>query len=88
MDIIAADPKTGVEAAITAVPEIASDRDGQAAILDATIATWHDPTGANPFGAIDRAGWDASITYLGTLDMVPKPVSVDDVVRDDLLQPR
>ena len=50
MDVIAADPKVGLDAAITAVPELAADRDNQAAILDATIATWRDPTGAKPFG--------------------------------------
>jgi hypothetical protein len=85
MEVIAADPKVGLDAAIAAVPELAGDRENQAAILDATIATWRDPTGARPFGTIDRAGWDASITYLGTLDMVPNPVEVDDMVRDDLL---
>ena len=88
MEVIAAEPRVGLEAAITAVPELAGDRENQAAILDATIATWHDPTGAKPFGTIDRAGWDASITYLASLDMVPNPVKVDDVVRDDLLGPR
>ncbi len=85
MDAIAADPKVGLDAAITAVPELAADRDLQAAILDATIATWHDPTGAKPFGTLDSAGWDASITYLTTLDMVPNPVTLDDVIRIGLL---
>jgi len=85
MEVIAADPKAGVEAAISAVPELATDRENQAAILQATIATWRDPTGAKPFGTIDRAAWDASITYLASLDMVPKPVKVEDVIRDDLV---
>ena len=85
MDAIAADPRVGLEAAIVAVPELASARELQAEILDATIETWRDPTGAKPFGAIDRASWDASILYLADLDMVPNPVAVDDVVRDDLL---
>jgi len=85
MDAIAADPKVGLEAAVTAVPELASARDAQAAILAATIATWRDPTGARPFGAIDRAAWSTSITYLTGLDMVPNAVKVEDVVRDDLL---
>ena len=88
MEVIAAEPRVGLEAAITAVPELAGDRENQAAILAATIATWHDPTGAKPFGTIDRAGWDASITYLASLDMVPNPVKVEDLVRDDLLGPR
>jgi NitT/TauT family transport system substrate-binding protein len=85
MDAITADPKVGLDAAITAVPELAADRDLQADILEATIRTWHDPTGSMPFGWIDRAGWDASIQYLAGLGMVADPVTVDDVVRDDLL---
>ncbi len=88
MDAIAADPRVGLEAALAAVPELAADRELQAAILDATIATWRDPTGTRPFGAIDRAGWAASIAYLAGLDLVPKPVTVDDVIRDDLLPAR
>ena len=88
MDAIAADPKVGLDAAIAAVPELGSSRETQAAILEATIATWRDPTGQKPFGTIDRAGWDASIAYLAGLGMVPNPVTVDDVIRDDLLQPR
>jgi NitT/TauT family transport system substrate-binding protein len=88
MEAIAADPKIGLDAAITAVPELASDRDLQAAILEATITTWHDVAGAMPFGTIDRPGWDASIQYLAGLGMVPDPVTVDDVVRDDLVSNR
>jgi NitT/TauT family transport system substrate-binding protein len=88
MDAIAADPKVGLDAVVTAVPELGSARAAQEAILAATIATWHDPTGAKPFGAIDRAGWDASITYLTGLKLVAKPVKTDDLVRDDLLPAR
>lgn len=80
MEIIAADPKVGVEAAIAAVPELASDRETQAAILDATIATWRDPTGAKPFGTVDEAAWRASIAYLTKLDMVPNPIDTVDVI--------
>ena len=88
MDAIAADPKIGVDAAIAAVPELASDRERQAAILDATIATWSAPAGGVPFGSIDSAGWSASIVYLDDLGLVPKPVEVGDLVRDDLLPAR
>lgn len=95
MDEIAADPKVGLDAAIAAVPELASDRDKQAEILDATIATWRAPGGAGvPFGTIDRAGWQSSIVFLEQLDesaaegtppLVPNPVEVDELIRDDLL---
>jgi ABC-type nitrate/sulfonate/bicarbonate transport system substrate-binding protein len=82
MEEIAATPKVGLDAAVTAVPELASDRDAQAAILDATIATWHDPTGAKPFGSIDRNGWQASVTLLTKLGLVPNPVTVDGLVQE------
>ena len=80
MEVIAADPKVGVEAAITAVPELGSDRETQAAILDATIATWRDPTGAKPFGTVDEAAWRASIAYLTKLGMVPNPIDTVDCI--------
>jgi len=85
MTQIAADPDKGLEAAIAAVPELATQRDTQKAILAATIATWTRPGGsAGDYGSIDRAGWEASITYLTQLGLVPNPVKVDDLVRTDL----
>ena len=36
-------PTVGLDAALVAVPELASARDTQAAILDATIETWRGP---------------------------------------------
>jgi NitT/TauT family transport system substrate-binding protein len=85
MTEIAADPTLGLDAAIKTVPELAADRATQAAILDATIATWAPAGGGAEFGTIDRAGWEASIAYMTTLGLVPNPVTVDDLVRTDLL---
>jgi hypothetical protein len=34
---------------------------------------------------IDSAGWQASIAYMTTLKLVPKPVTLDQLVRTDLL---
>jgi len=79
---IEADPEVGLDAAIAAVPTLGADRETQAAILAATIETW--TTKAGPFGAIDREGWAASLTYLTELGLVPNPVTLDDLVRDDL----
>ena len=81
MEVIAVEPSTGVDAAIAAVPELASNRAAQVAILDATIATWAPPGGGpNDFGAIDRAGWEASVELLVTLGMVANPVDVERLV--------
>lgn len=85
MTEIAADPILGLDAAIAFVPELAAVRDTQAAILDATIATWAPSDGGAEFGVIDQAGWEASIAYMTKLGLVPNPVTVDQLVRTDFL---
>ena len=86
MGEIKANPSLGLDAAIKAVPELASARDAQMAILVATIDSWTGPIqAANGLGAIDRAGWTQSISYLTSLGLVPKPVTADDLVQTDLL---
>ncbi len=86
MEEIKQDPKAGLDAAIVAVPELASSRDVQAAVLAATVASWSGPwQDARGLGAIDRDGWTASIAYLGTLGLVKHAVTTDDLVRGDLL---
>jgi NitT/TauT family transport system substrate-binding protein len=87
MDEIAADPAKGLGAAIKAVPELAQNRDAQAAILDATIDVWHRAGSTDPaeLGTIDRDGWQASIDYLTSLGLVKKPVTVDGVVSEEFL---
>jgi NitT/TauT family transport system substrate-binding protein len=86
MEEIAANPDVGLDAAIVAVPELASARDVQAAILDATIEVWRGPAQeARGFGAIEPADWEASIAYLETLGLVPNPVTVEDVLDTSLL---
>ncbi len=91
MEDISADPDKGLDAAIKVVPEIAKDRAGQLAVLQATIDGWHDKlTDAEGLGAIDRAGWARSIDFIAGLPggLVPKPVSVDQVVDASLLPVR
>ena len=86
MEEIKADPTVGLDAAIAAVPELATAKDAQAAILKATIDSWSGPTQqARSLGAIDRDGWTASIAYLARSGMVKDPVTTDQVVREDLL---
>jgi putative riboflavin transport system substrate-binding protein len=86
MEEIAANPDVGLDAAIVAVPELASARDVQAAILDATIEVWKGPAQeARGFGAIEPSDWEESIAYLQTLGLVPNPVTVEDVVETGLL---
>ena len=86
MEDIAEKPQVGLDAAITAVPELGSAPEVQAAILDATIEVWKGPAQeARGFGAIEPADWEQSIAYLETLDLVPNPVTVDDVIETGLL---
>ena len=81
MDEIAADPQVGLDATFALVPDLAQDPELQRQILDATIATW----GETPYGAIDRDGWQQSLDFMGTLGLVPNPVTVDQLVDDSLL---
>jgi len=85
MTEIAADPALGLEAAIKAVPELATDRAKQSAILDATIATWAPSRGGAEFGKIDLAGWAASVVYMAKLGLVANPVTVNDLVSTEFL---
>ena len=88
MEEIEADPSLGLEAALRRVPELASDREGQAAVLDATVEAWQsDYTRENGTGAIDRDAWTESVEFMSSLPdrLVPNPVTVDDLVSEDLL---
>jgi NitT/TauT family transport system substrate-binding protein len=86
MEEIKANPTVGLDAAIKAVPELAKDRETQAALLAATIATWTGPAQeAHGLGAIDRAAWEKSITFLGSLGLTKAPVTTDQLIREDLL---
>ena len=86
MEEIKANPKAGLDAAIVAVPELAASRDTQAAVLAATIDSWAGPVqDQRGLGAIDTIGWVDSVAYLSKLGLVPNPVTVDALVREDLL---
>ena len=90
MTEIAAQPSLGLEAAIKAVPELGKDpatRTTQEAILAATIATWSPADGGGTFGTIDEDGWTASIAYLTKLGLVKNAVTIDDLIRRDLVAP-
>jgi len=88
MEEIIADPQAGLSATLVAVPELASDKDNQLAVLEATIDTWQSPlTATQGLGAIDPAAWATSIEFMTGLpgDLVPNPVAVDQLVTTELL---
>jgi putative riboflavin transport system substrate-binding protein len=88
MKEIVTEPAKGLDATIHAVPELGQDRELQAAILAATIETWQRPgsSGVDGLGAIDRAGWEASVKFMTELKLVPKPVTVGDLVVEDFVK--
>jgi len=88
MKEIVATPSRGLDAAIAAVPDLATNKAAQEAILAATIEVWRSAlTDSKGLGAVDEAGWTKSIAYLTKLGLVAKPVTVSDVLRGDLLAP-
>ncbi|MEA2546935.1 MAG: putative riboflavin transport system substrate-binding protein [Chloroflexota bacterium] len=83
MNEIAATPSVGVDASIKAVPDLGKDRPLQQAILAATIDAWRSngaTVGAPITGAVDSAAWDKTLTFMTSLKLVPKPVTVPDLV--------
>jgi hypothetical protein len=88
MRAIEADPTKGVDAAIARIPELAKDRPAQLAVLQATIALWEsDYTRANGMGAVDRALWERSISFMASLPdkLLAKPVTAADCTSSALL---
>jgi NitT/TauT family transport system substrate-binding protein len=83
MNEIAATPSVGVDAAIKAAPDLGKDRALQDAILAATIDAWRPngaAAGAPITGAVDSAAWTQTLAFMTTLGLVPKPVTVGDLV--------
>ena len=86
MEDIKADPEKGLDAAFKAVPDLAAQRDTQAAILDATIDVWTGPAQQSKgLGAIEPSDWEKSVAFMKDLGLVPNPVTTDDLVDTSLL---
>ena len=86
MKEIVATPSKGVDASIKLVPDLATTRATQEAILAATIEVWKSLlTESKGLGAIDTDGWTKTIAYLTKLGLVTKPITVADTTRTDLL---
>ena len=81
------DPEQGLNASIASVPELAQNREAQAAILAATVEAWQGSDGA-PLGTVVRADWEESIAYLTRLGLVPTALPADQVIDDSLLPAR
>ena len=84
MQEITDSPEAGLEDAIVVVPELASNRETQLAILEATIEMWQSTDG---LGAIDEGGWNYSLSFMEDLPgaNIPDRVTVDDLITTELL---
>ena len=85
---IEVDPILGLEDAIATVPELGSDRQGQLAVLRATIEMWRTPyTLEHGLGALDAAAWSRSIDFMRTLpDLeVPTDMTANQLLTEELL---
>jgi len=89
MDAVRADPAKGLAASVAQVPDLGKDQAMQRAILDATIATWtSDYVVAHGYGTIDRAAWQATVSFMAKLPDGPisgTPPTVDQLVDESLL---
>ena len=89
MKDVAANPQKGLDAAVAVVPDLGKEPTTQLAILKATIETWSsDYTKAHGAGAIDRAAWTKSVTFIAGLPDSPissAPPTVDRLVDETLL---
>ena len=88
MTEIAADPEAGLDDTIAVVPELASDRPTQLAILEATIEMWHSPyTDAHGLGAIDSDAWTQSLEFMRGLpdSNIPATLRTDQLVTTEML---
>jgi NitT/TauT family transport system substrate-binding protein len=86
MQTIQATPSAGLGASIKVVPDLATAKDTQTAILAATIDAWSGRIQvAQGLGALDPESWTKSIGYMTDLKLVPNPITVDDVLQTGLL---
>ena len=80
---IAADPQLGVEAALVAVPTIASDKATALAVLTATVALWKLPDGGiSPI--VDKAVWTKGYETMKRLGFIDGSVPLSEMATLDL----
>jgi NitT/TauT family transport system substrate-binding protein len=77
--VIAADPQKGLDAAIAAVPTIASDKATALAVLKATIDLWRGGNNA-PSGVVDDAVWTNGYETMKRLGFIDGSVPVDQMI--------
>ena len=81
---IAAEPQLGVDAAVVAVPSIASDKATALAVLTATVKLWTQADGGvSP--SIDRAIWASGYATMKRLGFIDGSVPLDEMIREQIV---
>ena len=87
MTEIADEPSVGLEDAISVVPELGSDREGQLAILEATVEMWRIDYIEEGHGMpwVDRDAWARSLEFMRSLpdSNIPAELTVDDLITQE-----
>jgi NitT/TauT family transport system substrate-binding protein len=78
---IAADPQLGVDAAVVAVPSIASDKATALAVLKATVELWLTDGGISPL--IDRPVWTSGYETMKRLGFIDGSVPLSEMIVPD-----
>jgi NitT/TauT family transport system substrate-binding protein len=76
---IAGDPQKGLDAALVAVPTIASDKATALAVLKATIELWRGGN-ATPSGVVDDAVWSSGYETMKRLGFIDGSVPLDEMI--------
>ncbi|MFN8630143.1 MAG: ABC transporter substrate-binding protein [Chloroflexota bacterium] len=85
MNDIAATPQKGLDATYALEPDLAQNKDLQAQILAATIATWKNPRTNAAYGTIDADGWQKSLDFMSGLGLVPNAIQASSLTDTSLL---
>jgi NitT/TauT family transport system substrate-binding protein len=81
---IAADPQLGVDAAVVAVPSIATDKATALAVLTATVKLWTLPDGGvSPL--IDRELWVGAYATMQRLGFIDGSVPLDEMIVEEIV---
>lgn len=81
VEAIAADPRVGVDAAVTAVPAIGEDRATALAVLEATVELWGVGSGT-PTGFIDVGVWEQGYDTLRRLGFTDGTVPLGEMISE------
>lgn len=85
MSEILADPSTGLDDAIAVVPELATDREGQLAVLEATVQMWRQDTSEHGLAWVDRDSWASSLEFMRGLpdSNIPAELTVEQLITQE-----